>query len=182
MEAHIQPQPIWSRLEDAKNKLAHADAQLRDLDSLTSLLVEPASTSRQMDEVSRVYLAWLIFVRQVGVSINEAWRAAGSPPAFGTWWARLAMDPTHNYFLEARNAGLKEADEIIVMQSILDERIPPVAYWTFAGGPHRGDPLVARCQRYNEWLHYSMWVPAAKGLFEWTLPERLNSPSPFADR
>lgn len=65
------------------------------------------------------------------------------------------------------------------MQSILDERISPLAYWTFAEGPHRGDPLVARCQRYTDWLYFSMWAPAAERLFEWTLPERLNSPPPF---
>lgn len=173
-------QPVWSRLEDATEKLAYADAQLLELDSLTSLLVAPTPTSRQRQDVSRVYLAWLVFARQVGVSVDGAWRAAGSPAEFGSWWSELAMDPTHAFFRDARNAGLKGASEIIVMQSILDEGISPLAYWTFAGGPHHREPLVARCQRYTDWLYYSMWAPAAERLFEWTLPERQNSPVPFS--
>lgn len=172
--------PVWSRLEDAKEKLEYADGQLSELDSLTSQLVGPTPTSRQRQDVSRVYLGWLVFARQVSVSTNEAWRAAGSPAEFGSWWGDLARDPTHTFFRDARNAGLKGASDIIVMQSILDERTSPLAYWTFAGGPHHGDPLVARCQRYTDWLYYSVWSPAAERLFEWTLAERQNSPAEFA--
>jgi hypothetical protein len=168
-------QPVWSRLEDAKEKLTYADAQLLELDSLTSVLVGPTSTSRQKQQVSRVYLGWLVFSRQVGVSINEAGRAAGSPVEFGSWWNELATDPTHVFFRDARNGGLKRAAEIIVMQSVIDEQFSPLAYWTFAEGPHRGEPLIANCQLYADWLYYSMWVPASERLFEWTLPERLNS-------
>lgn len=178
MEANAQP--VWSRLEDAKEKLDYADGQLVELDSLTSQLVGPTPTSRHRQDVSRVYLAWLVFARQVGVSINEAWRAAGSPVEFGIWWNGLATDPTHAFFRDARNAGLKGGGEIIVMQSIIDERTSPLAYWTFADGPHCGDPLVGRCQLYADWLYYSMWAPAAEKLFEWTLPERQTSPVPFA--
>lgn len=172
--------PVWSRLEDAKEKLEYADGQLIELDSLTSQLTGPIPTSRQKHDVSRVYLGWLVFARQVSVSINQAWRAAGSPAEFGAWWSDLSRDPTHAFFRDARNAGLKGAGHIIVMQSILDDRTSPLAYWTFAGGPHHGDPLVARCQRYLDWLYYSVWSPAAERLFEWTLPERQNSPAEFA--
>lgn len=178
MEAHAQP--VWSRLEDAKEKLEYADGQLAELDTLTSQLVGPAPTSRQRQDVSRVHLGWLVFARQVSVSINGAWLAADSPTEFGSWWTDLAKDPTHAFFRDARNAGLKGAEEIIVMQSLLDQRTLPLAYWTFAGGPFRGDPLVARCQRYNDWLYYSVWCPAAERLFDWTLIERQNSPLEFA--
>lgn len=49
-------------------------------------LASKTPTSRQRQDISRVYLAWLVFARQVSVSINEAWRAAGSPVEFGAWW------------------------------------------------------------------------------------------------
>lgn len=171
-------QPVWSRLEDAKEKFAYADAQLLELDTLTSVLRAPATTLRQRQDVSRVYLAWLVFARQVGTSINEAWRAAGSPARFASWWRSLESDPTHAFFRQARNAGLKGAAEIVVAHSIVDERISPLAYWSFASGPHQGEPIVARCQLYTDWLHYSMWAPAAERLFEWTLAERLRSSAP----
>jgi hypothetical protein len=168
-------QPVWSRLEDAKEKLGYADAQLLDLQGITSILTDPAATERQSDEVIRIYLFWLVATRQVAVSINEAWRAAGSPAEFASWWTGLSSDPTHAFFRRERNAGLKGGAKIVALESVVDPRIAPVAYWSFASGPHRGEPILPRCQMYADWLYYKMWAPACELLFEWTSAERLSS-------
>lgn len=159
-------QHVESHLDGAGLMLEYANAETYDLDRLTFNLRDPASTAEAKHDVARCYLSWLVFARQVAVSVNDAGQAADQPCVFKEWWRRLDDDETHQFFRNQRNAGLKRVADIITAQAIIDPRISSVAYWTFPDGPHRGEPLVARCQKYNEWLYYSMLAPARELLFE----------------
>jgi hypothetical protein len=169
-------QPVWEWLEDARQKLDFAEAELKDLDRLTFALDGPPDTEARASDVIRTYLSWLVFVRQVAVSVNEAGKAAGSPSQFSYWWTGLNADPTHAYFRAERNAALKGREEVVLVRRIEDQRMAPVGYWAFARGPHALEPLVPRCQLYCDWLYESALAPARVHLFDWTLRERITAP------
>lgn len=66
------------RLEDAKKKLVYADAQLLELDALTSVLAGPGQAQRQRQDVARVRLPRLARFRPpIRTSINEGGRLTG---------------------------------------------------------------------------------------------------------
>lgn len=119
----------------------------------------------------RTYVSWLVFGRQVAASVDKAGRAAGRPAGFERWWSDLAEDPLHAFFWNERNA-LKEVGEVIVTRRVEVQPGRSLVFWAFPHGPHAGDPLVARCQRYNTWLYDRLLVLAQEHLFDWTLPER----------
>jgi hypothetical protein len=169
-------QPVWEWLEDARQKLDFAEAELKDLDRLTFALDGPVGTEARARDVIRTYVSWLVFVRQACASINEAGREAGRPSQFSHWWAGLNTDPTHAYFRAERNAALKGREEVVLVRRIEDVRMTPVGYWAFARGPHALEPLVPRCQLYCDWLYESALVPARVHLFDWTLRERITAP------
>lgn len=158
-----QTQQIF--LDGARLMLTYAEAETEDLNRLTRMLKTPTATKKAKHDVARTYVSWLVFARQVAVSIDDAGQAAGRPPQFAEWWEGLNSDETHRFFRAQRNAGLKEVADVITAQSLEDRRISAVAYWTFPTGPHTGEPLVPRCQLYNDWLYDSMLAPARELLF-----------------
>lgn len=167
------PQTMVSEhLSGSKVVFGFAEEQVRELDRLTIHLSDPSVTTKHKNDVWRIYLAYLVFARQVAVSINNAGKAAGYPTQFTNWWVDLKDSPTHAFFCAERNSALKDMDDTIVLRCITDGMGNRLAYWTFRQGPHAGDPLVPRCQQYNDWLYNDMRAPACELLFPWTLSER----------
>ena len=174
-----EQRPVWSWIEDAQEKLSFADDQVGVLDDLTGTLVTASAAAGQRRAIKGSYLSWLVFVRQISASIDSAGKAARNTADFIEWWESLKNDPTHAYFWEQRNAGLKRGAEIVELQKIVDPRIATLGYWTFTSGPHLGDPLVGRCQLYCDWL-YKVLCGAQELLAGDTIAERLAHPKPFS--
>jgi hypothetical protein len=165
-------QPVWGHLTGARLMLQFAEAETSDLDDLVHRLSTHEDIEHGKADVWRTYISWLVFGRQVAVSVDKGGRAAGRPTEFGRWWSDLAKDPVHAFFRNERNVALKEVGEVIVTHRVDAYPGRPFAFWAFPHGPHAGDPLVARCQQYNTWLYEHLLVPAQERLFEWTLAER----------
>lgn len=168
--------PVWHHLTASQRMLCYADTELRDLDRLTFDLRSNTEPTRTDEQVARAYTNYLVQTRQVAVSIDKAGKIAGNPPPFAQWWTSLLDDPTHAFFRAERNAVLKEGAEPIAIRPLTGG----LAYWAFPKGPHAGEPLVPRCQLYNEWLYDRALAPAREKLFEWTLPERQAGPFSLA--
>lgn len=153
-----------------------AERRTKALDDRTIQLQDSRTTARLGDEVWEQYMFWLVCVRQVGVSINKAGEAAGDPPVFREWWDDLAQDVTHAFFWTERNEVLKDTTDTIMIRSTTDGSGNEIGYWVLKEGPHAGEPLVPRCQKYNEWLYYQLLVPAREKLYPVILARR-NAPA-----
>jgi hypothetical protein len=157
-------------LHGAAKMFRNAERRTKELDERTVQLRDSNATLRRGDEVWEQYMYWLVCVRQMAVLIDRAGKAAGLPTLFKEWWDDLAHDPTHAFFREERNVVLKETTDTIEIVSTTDGSGNEIAYWVFGRGPHAGEPLVPRCQKYNNWLYWEMWAPASTLLFPATLP------------
>lgn len=153
-------------LKAAKERLRDADQQLLYLAGATSNLHHPAEASEREEEVRSPYLAWLVFVRQVSASINDAWEAASKPEQMREWWGSLWEDERHKYFRDSRNDGLKNGDPVIGEEPIVDDELGEFGFFTFASGPFVGMPLAPICKEYTDWLYTNCLCVAQDQLFE----------------
>lgn len=156
---------VQERVDGAMRMFRAAERRTDALLDRTSHLRDSGTTAVLGDEVWEQYMFWLVCVRQIGVSISKATRAAGSPPAFQEWWDGLAQDATHAFFWKERNEVLKETADTITIRSTTDGFGNEIGYWVFKGGPRAGLPLVPVCQQYNEWLHRELLGPAREKLY-----------------
>lgn len=133
-----------------------ADVQCRELDALTFELTSPTATEREREKVWEKYMLWLVCIRQVAVSINDAGDAAGSPEGFHKWWARLFNDPEHRFFRDERNDVLKKVADTIQIRRTEDGLGNEIGYWVFRDGPSKGLPLTPVCRKYTERVYEEM--------------------------
>jgi hypothetical protein len=164
---------VQHALTAAREMWQRAERELYELDRLTQRLHEITDARRNRQDVARRYTNWLVDCRQVGVSVDRAGKAAGSPDEFSSWWRSVADHEAHRFFRQERNRALKEVADVIVSKAIVvDDGGRQMAFWAFPDGPHAGDPLVPRCQQYTNWLYESLYAPAAQLLFASTLDVR----------
>jgi hypothetical protein len=164
---------VWKNLLKASEMIELAELELRDLERATYHLHEPSWPQGTRRKVVRYYTNWLSDCNIVGVRINAAIQgASGRPVDIDGWWASLANEPIHAFFKQERHRALKEVEEVLVSKVVPVGDGRPLAYWAFPHGPHEGDPIVPRAQRYTDWLREGMWEPAAERLFPWTSAER----------
>lgn len=156
---------VLHHLDAARDRLHDADVQLRCLADETAILHTADEANKRLGDVRSFYLAWLVFIRQVAVSISESGKAAGRPKDFADWWEPLREDQRHAYFTASRNQGLKLGDEVIGSEPVVDFDLVDHGYFAFADGPFKGDPLVLRCQEYTEWVYRECLCNAQEKLF-----------------
>jgi len=110
-------------------------------------------------------MLWLVCIRQVAVSINDAGVAAGRPKQFRSWWAGLFDDPEHRFFRDERNDVLKKVADTIRIRPTEDGLGNEIGYWVFRGGPSEGMPLAPVCEKYTERVYDEMINEAARLLW-----------------
>ncbi|HST55273.1 MAG TPA: hypothetical protein VLJ42_05180 [Solirubrobacteraceae bacterium] len=147
----------------------NAERRTRELDELTIRLQDSNATLRRGDEVREQYMLWLVCVRQIAASVDKAGKAAGPLLSFKKWWDEIARDSSHDFFRKERNVVLKDTADTIEIVSMTDGSGNEIASWVFGRGPHAGEPLVPRCQKYNDWLYHQLWAPACELLCPATL-------------
>lgn len=149
----------------ADTALDRARRDLRHLDDLTFVLPDGDEARRRYPEISHAYANWLVWVRMVAVAVDGAGRAAGSPAAFQEWWSELAAAPVHAFFRASRNQALKELADLVAEAPMRLDTGETRVFFAFDRGPFAGQPLVARCQQYTEWLYDACVAPAREHLW-----------------
>lgn len=147
--------------------LDRARRDLRRLDDVTFVLPDLEGARRRADEVQHFYANWLVWARMVGVAIDSAGRAAGRPDGFKRWWASVGDDPAHAFFKASRNEALKEVADLVAEAPLRLDTGETRVFFAFDGSPFDGQPLVARCQQYTEWLYDVCLAPAREQLWDY---------------
>ncbi len=170
LSAYAQSMPLASvagRFVAADVALDRARRDVRHLDALTFGLAGAEPACDRYPEVSHAYANWLVWARMVGVTINGAGRAAGNPLAFAQWWSSIGHNAIHAFFRTSRNEALKDVADLIVESPLRLDFGHTLAFFAFDRGRFEGEPLVARCQQYTEWLYDACLAPAREHLWDW---------------
>lgn len=139
---------VGPHIAGARTAIRRAD---RRLHTLASLAETPDSPRWQVEQDLAEYLIW---ARQVRVSLNNAVDSSGDATA-NDWWKALAADNELQAFTGHRDAALKRVERVGGPTSIdaqYEGRPQQIIYWAFSADPHVGHPLIPRCQKHLERL------------------------------
>lgn len=147
-DAYFGPK-VGPHVSEARRALRYADRRLL---SLRELYDDPGALSWHVEMELAEFLMW---ARQVRVSIDAAVKAAGAGRA-ATWWSTLRDDPELVRFTQRRNRALKLVESASQRPGIamdIDGVPHAVTYYAFADEPFEGDPVFPRCQKHLARLH-----------------------------